>query len=158
MTEKDKLIIDVIKTSIKENKLTVDEGFDIIASITEKEIDTLVKEKEFGLKIKETEKEVKDVVINSLEKEIHYLNEMMGKEKELFNEKTKNFDNQLLMAESACTSRGILEYYLKAIDTELSQKPRNFNAKAVCDLFISKFCFLNISTCSHTSVNISREP
>jgi hypothetical protein len=106
----------------------------------ELELESMKKEKELELESMKKEKEL-ELESMKKEKEIDYLkHQLIMKDRE---NEIKTLARALLESQSACTSRGIFEFVLKGIFSELNMKG-NFNAKAVCDEFVKCKIFVFI--------------
>jgi hypothetical protein len=121
--------------------LNKDHEKEILNKDHEKEILNKDHEKEILNKVKDHEKEIE--ILNKVkdhEKEIEILNKVKDHEKEIeiLNKDNliNNLSRELLESKSSCTSRGILEYYLKAAFSELGLKG-TYNSRTVCDSLIS---------------------
>ena len=118
----------------------------LLTAFTEKEI--AIREKEIAIRDKEIAQLItlkdKDKVLN--DKDIALVckdrdHVIALKEKDIMIAAQANqigsLEKEILESRSACTSRGIFEFALKASQTELQLKG-TFNAKAVCDEIISR--------------------
>jgi hypothetical protein len=103
---------------------------------SENEIQLLKKDSENEMLKKDSENEIlkKDSEIQLLILKKDSEIELLKKDKD---HEIATLTRDLLQSKSACTSRGIFEYVLKGVQSELNL-PGQFNAKMVCDALVKR--------------------
>ena len=112
------------------DKITKTQAINLLKQFTDQEL--RVQQKESELRVQQKESELR---VQLLESELKHLKNESELKFQLKDNEITHHRQQALVMKSACTSRGIFEYVLKAVHAELGLVGK-FNARQVCDEII----------------------